>query len=221
MRRSRSHIFLLLIATLLLRAGSAWATIYKYVDENGILHFSNVPNDPQYQPYLDLYPKKGGAGSSHSGNGYAGGIPIDPDSYDHLIRSAASHHQVDPYLVKAVIRVESNFDCLARSSKGALGLMQLMPETATDMEVADPFDPQDNIYGGTRYLSKMLSLFSGNLRLALAAYNAGPGRVLPTNQVPRIKETIDYVERVQHHYQRYKRNSSDRLLALADHSPSS
>jgi soluble lytic murein transglycosylase-like protein len=194
------------------------------VDENGITHYSNVPSDPQYRPILDLHPKRDGDSnvSGRAGRGYAGGLPTDPDAYDHLIRSAASRYQVDPHLVKAVIRAESNFDCLARSNKGALGLMQLMPGTATDMAVADPFDPQDNIEGGTRYLSKMLSLFPGNVRLALAAYNAGPGRVIGIGQVPRIKETIDYIQKVQFYYQRYQKNSpSPKLWAQADYEPNS
>lgn len=211
-------IALPLITALLLLPDRAGATIYSFVDENGISHYSNVPSDPQFRPILDLHPKRGGGAES----GYNGTISPDPDSYDHMIRSAASRYQVDPHLVKAVIRAESNFDCLARSRKGALGLMQLMPGTATDMEVADPFDPQDNIYGGTRYLSKMLSLFPGNLRLALAAYNAGPGRVLGSGQVPRIKETIDYVQKVQYYYQHYQRNSpSTKLWAQAEYEPNS
>lgn len=218
MRLNRFFISMPFVAVLLLLPGRSDATIYSFVDENGITHYSNVPSDPQYRPILDLHPKRGGSGRAVSG--YTGDLSTHPDAYDHLIRAAASRYQVDPHLVKAVIRAESNFDCLARSNKGALGLMQLMPGTATDMAVADPFDPQDNIEGGTRYLSKMLSLFPGNLRLALAAYNAGPGRVIGIGQVPRIKETIDYVQKVQYYYQRYQRNSpSTKLWAQADYEP--
>lgn len=224
MRRASLYITLPLFAALLLLPGRSRATIYSFVDENGIAHFSNVPSDPQYRPILDRYPER--HESELSGQGVAGasagGFPTSPDSYDRLIKTAARRYQVDPHLVKAVIRAESNFDCLARSNKGALGLMQLMPDTAMDMEVADPFDPQDNINGGTRYLSKMLTLFDGNMRLALAAYNAGPGKVIGIKQVPRIKETIDYVQRVQSYYQRYQRNSpTDKLWAKADYEPTS
>jgi soluble lytic murein transglycosylase len=224
MRCASFLIALPVFVALFILPGHAGATIYSFVDENGITHYSNVPSDPQYRPILDLYPERGGDkknGSGRTGRGYSGDLPTNPDAYDHLIRSAASRYQVDPHLVKAVIKAESNFDCLARSNKGALGLMQLMPDTAMDMEVADPFDPEDNINGGTRYLSKMLSLFSGNLRLALAAYNAGPARVIGINQVPRIKETINYVQRVQYHYQRYQRNSPLKLWAQADYEPRS
>ena len=219
MRRVALHLALpLFAAALLLAPGRSGATIYSFVDENGITHYSNVPSDPQYRPILDLHPNRGGGESS----GSTGNLPADPDAYDHLIRAAASRYQVDPHLVKAVIRAESNFDCLAHSTKGALGLMQLMPDTATDMAVADPFDPQDNINGGTRYLSKMLGLFPGNLRLALAAYNAGPAKVLGVGQVPRIKETINYIQKVQYYYQRYQRSSpSAKLWAQADYEPSS
>jgi soluble lytic murein transglycosylase-like protein len=225
MRRIAFQIALPIFAALLFLPGRAGATIYSFVDENGITHYSNVPSDPQYRPILDLHPQRDTAESGGSGRAvsrYTGDLRTSPDAYDHLIRAAASRYQVDPHLVKAVIRAESNFDCLARSNKGALGLMQLMPDTATDMAVADPFDPQDNIDGGTRYLSKMLSLFPGNLRLALAAYNAGPARVIGIGQVPRIKETIDYIQKVQYYYQRYQRNSpSTKLWAQADYEPRS
>lgn len=221
MRPAKQYITLPLLALCLMLPQLAGATIYSFVDENGVVHFSNVPNDPQYRPILNRYPDRRPP-ESPGGQGYSGGAMVSPDAYDRLIRTAAQRYQVDPHLVKAVIRAESNFDCLARSNKGALGLMQLMPDTAMDMEVADPFDPQDNINGGTRYLSKMLDLFDGNLKLALAAYNAGPGRVIGIRQVPRIKETIDYVQRVQSYYRHYQRSSSiGKLWAKADSEPTS
>lgn len=220
MRHVTCHLVVPLFAALLFMPGRVGATIYSFVDESGVMHFSNVPNDPQYRPILDRYPDR--HDSERSGQGRTGGSPADPDSYDHMIKKAARRYQVDPHLVKAVIRAESNFDCLAVSKKGALGLMQLMPDTASDMAVADPFDPQANIDGGTRYLSKMLSLFAGNKPLALAAYNAGPGKVIGIGQVPRIKETIEYVQRVQNYYQRYQRNAAtDKLWAKADFEPNS
>lgn len=223
MRRAAYYIALpIFLGALAFSPSQAGATIYSFVDENGVMHFSNVPSDPQYRPILNLHPDRGTDASGSRRYGYSGESPANPDSYDHLIRSAASRYQIDPHLVKAVIRAESNFDCLAVSKKGALGLMQLMPDTASDMAVADPFDPQENINGGTRYLSKMLGLFDGNLRLALAAYNAGPGRVIGIGQVPRIKETINYVQKVQYYYQHYQKNSpSAKLWAQADYEPTS
>ena len=105
------------------------------------------------------------------------------------IQLAARYHQVDPLLVKAVIKAESNFDPNALSPKGAQGLMQLMPGTARDLEVDDPFDPFQNINGGTKYLRYLLDNFNGNVELSLAAYNAGPGRVAPLGAIPDIPET--------------------------------
>ncbi|MFN2366155.1 MAG: transglycosylase SLT domain-containing protein [Desulfurivibrionaceae bacterium] len=180
-----------------LAAAPVQAAMYKFVDEHGVIHFTNVPSDPKYQPVN---------GSARRGALIVTADPaLDHDAFDAAIHAAASRYQVDPRLVKSVIRAESNFNYLAVSRKGAQGLMQLMPETAGDMQVLDPFDPQDNINGGTRYLRKMLGLFNGNLRLALAAYNAGPTRVAELGRVPRFKETENYVQRVQLFYEEYKK----------------
>ena len=187
------------------------ATIYTYVDDNGVIHFTNVPDDPKFVPVVrERRPKV-------SANSGAGQVLIpgtsadwepDPDYYDQMIRDAALRHQVDPRLIKSVIRAESNFNYLAVSRKGAVGLMQLMPATADDLQVIDPFDPVENIDGGTRYLRKMLGLFNGNLKLALAAYNAGPDRVIKLGRVPNLRETLNYIKKVQYFYQEYKDSSS-------------
>lgn len=109
-------------------------------------------------------------------------------------------HNIDPQLVEAVIRAESNWNPYAVSSKGALGLMQLMPSTAALLGVANPFDPEENIDGGVRYLKHMIERFNGNLTLALAAYNAGPKMVEKNGMVPSIPETVAYVKRVLEYY---------------------
>lgn len=209
MRITEVAITQLALLLVLMIPAASLATIYSYIDESGVVHFSNVPTEPQYRPVVRLEPRSGSA--EHTGQvyipGYSGDWQPHPDSYDQLIKKAATRYLVDPHLVKAVIRCESNFDYLAVSRKGAVGLMQLMPSTATDMEVDDPFDPQDNINGGTRYLRKMLGLFKGNLRLALAAYNAGPSTVISIGGVPRWKETITYVQKVQYYYQVYQKDS--------------
>jgi len=124
-------------------------------------------------------------------------------AYDHLIREAARRHRLDPLLIKAVIKAESDFDPAARSSAGARGLMQLMPGTARDMRVANVHDPGQNIDGGSRYLRTLLDTFAQDLTLSLAAYNAGPERVLEARVVPPIAETQRYVRKVMQLYRGY------------------
>jgi len=118
-------------------------------------------------------------------------------AYDDLIREHAAHYAVNPGLVRAVVQVESNFNPYARSPKGAMGLMQLMPATAQQFGVANPFDPSENIRGGTAYLRQLLDRYDNDKKLALAAYNAGPGAVDKYGEtVPPYRETRDYVARV-------------------------
>jgi soluble lytic murein transglycosylase-like protein len=123
---------------------------------------------------------------------------------------AAREHKLDPLLIKAVIKAESNFNPQAISPKGAQGLMQLMPGTARDLKVRDPFDPAQNINGGAKYLRYLLDNFDQNVELTLAAYNAGPGRVAPHNVIPNIPETKNYVAKVLENYRSYKRKSRPR-----------
>jgi soluble lytic murein transglycosylase-like protein len=115
---------------------------------------------------------------------------------DAAIQTAAAHHNVDPNLVRAVIKVESNFNPRAVSPKGAMGLMQLMPKTARDLAVSNPFDPQQNVDAGVRHLKGLLENFGGDIPLSLAAYNAGAGAVARNNGVPPYRETRDYVKRI-------------------------
>jgi hypothetical protein len=117
--------------------------------------------------------------------------------YDHHVEEAARLHQIHPDLVKSVIAVESEFDQWAVSSKGARGLMQLMPDTARRLGVADSFDARQNIFGGAQYLRSLLDQFGGDLALALAAYNAGPNAVLRYGGIPPYRETREYVRKVQ------------------------
>jgi hypothetical protein len=125
--------------------------------------------------------------------------------YETLILSAAQGQGVEPALVKAVIKCESGFNPSAQSPKGAQGLMQLMPGTQTMLGVSNPFDPQHNIIGGTRYLAMLKQMFGGDLRLTLAAYNAGPQTVIAANYtVPTIVETQQYVQCVLAAYERYR-----------------
>ena len=124
-----------------------------------------------------------------------------PTKIDSIIDRVSSHYQVDPKLVHAMIRVESNYDPSAVSSKGAMGLMQLIPSTAERFGVRNPFDPKQNIQGGVSYLKYLLNLFGGNLPLSLAAYNAGEERVIRSGGIPAIPETEHYVRAITHLYQ--------------------
>jgi soluble lytic murein transglycosylase-like protein len=128
-----------------------------------------------------------------------------------IIIQAANRHQVDPNLVKAVIMAESGYNPRAVSKSGARGLMQLMPRTAKSLGVEDSFDPSHNINGGVRYLRQLLNQFDGNVKLALAAYNAGCGNVRKYRGIPPFKATKFYVRKVFEYYQNYKEHLSEEL----------
>lgn len=177
----------------------ARATIYSFTDEKGVVHFTNVPDNPKYKP---VFTDRNWVPPSPSPASVKGA------AYVNYIHQAASFYAVDPALIKAVIKTESDFDRYAVSPKGAKGLMQLMPDTAKDMAVSDLFDPVANINGGTRYLRKLMKLFDGNLQLSLASYNAGPTLVKAQGRVPDILETKDYVKTVMKHYQRYQKDTA-------------
>lgn len=164
------------------------ADIYRYKDENGVWHFTNVRVDTRYKLYIREYRKK----------------PSEYlKEYGWIIKQASRKFKVEPSLVKAVIKAESDFDPMTVSSKGAKGLMQLMPETANDMEVENPFSPVENIFGGTRYLSLLLERFKNNKRLALAAYNAGPEVVEAYKGIPPYSETRSFIDKVLEYYKQY------------------
>lgn len=150
--------------------------------------------------------------------------PIEPKTessagqYGELIKAAAAKYGLEPKLLESVMAAESNFNPRAISRRNALGLMQLLPETAQRMAVKNPFDPAQNIEGGARYLRQMLDRFSGNLMLALAAYNAGPDKVTYYGGVPPFRETIDYIRRVT---QRLAKTAQANSLPVASHTPRS
>jgi soluble lytic murein transglycosylase len=166
----------------------AQADIYRYVDMNGVVHFTNAPTVAGHS--YSIYIRE--TARTYRVNSL----------YDRYISAAARKHGISSSLIKAVIKAESDFNPRAVSKKGACGLMQLMPETAKDLGIVDLFDPKENIFGGTRYLKKMLTQF-GELPLALAAYNAGPGKVKSRNGIPRIPETRTFVRRVMKYLEHY------------------
>lgn len=178
---------------------SSYADFYSYVDEKGVHHYTNIPpTDKKYK--LKWRTKKASVKPN--------GIYNHPKSYEEEILRAAKQHDVDPDLVKAVIKVESNFNSSAISRKGAMGIMQLMPDTAEGYSVYNPFNPKENIDGGTKYLKKLIEMFGGDLKLALAAYNAGENAVIKYGfRIPPYDETIDYVEKVLMHYNNLKENN--------------
>jgi len=126
--------------------------------------------------------------------------PVSPQQVDAAIEQAAARHNVDPNLVRSVIKVESNFNPNAVSRKGAMGLMQLMPSTARSLHVTNPFDPQQNVDAGVRHLKQLLESYGGNVKLSLAAYNAGAGAVARSSGIPRFSETQNYVRRITELY---------------------
>ncbi len=128
---------------------------------------------------------------------------VDVVRYDGIIREAAAYYSLPFELVKAVVAAESDFEPRAQSAAGAQGLMQLIPSTARDMYVSDIFDPRENVFGGVRYLRYLANTFNGDVRLTVAAYNAGPDVVGKRADVPNIEETQTYVKRVMAFYHYY------------------
>ncbi|MEK7713445.1 MAG: lytic transglycosylase domain-containing protein [Deltaproteobacteria bacterium] len=168
------------------------ADIYKFVDKNGVIHFTNVPVDARFKAL----------GWEVEFEHYIG-------SYEAVIQKMAARYKVEPALIKAVIKAESNFDPSALSRKGAIGLMQLMPATAVNLNVSNPYNPHQNIEGGTKYLRNLTGLFGSDLKLVIAAYNAGENAVIKYGRnIPPYRETRDYVKRVTTYLASYRKEAS-------------
>lgn len=184
------HSFFILWLLCILFAGilPARADVYRYIDAQGNLHFTDTPNHDRWNLYIKEKPSSSSA----------------TQSYQKIIRLHAQSFRLEEALVKAVIKVESDYQSQTVSRKGAQGLMQLIPETARYLKVYDPFDPNENIRGGSQYLRQMLDMFDNNLELALAAYNAGPQTVKRYKGIPPYDETRNYVKRVKYYLDFYR-----------------
>ena len=192
-------VFLLLVflTFFFLAPNISQADLYRFTDQEGNTFFTNTPGEGREKISWPPGPGKSRSLSPAS-------LRQPRETIEPIIASAGKNFSVDPDLIRAVIQAESNFNPQAVSPKGAMGLMQLMPATAREMAISDPFDPEENIQGGVRYLSELLRLLNQRLPLALAAYNAGPDKVLGRNEIPPIEETRDYVQRVLRNYKNFK-----------------
>ena len=183
--------FLVILFLVCLLQDRSRADIYQYIDSAGVLYFTNTPTSSDYV----LYIREKTVGLK---------MGIASRNYDSIIHKAQAKYGVAVSLIKAVIHAESGFDAQAVSKKGARGLMQIMPDNYKVLSISDPFDPSQNIMGGTRYLKQLLNRYDDKLPLALAAYNAGPNAVDKYGQIPPYKETKNYVQKVMTLYNRYK-----------------
>lgn len=208
----------LALALLASAAGPCSADIYAFLDEHGVAHFSDVQLDSRYQLYMKTRPpaepvvalEASPAARTDTGDTSAAALlrPIPAQTskrYEDMIARVAKEQKLEPALLHAVIAVESAYNPRARSPKGATGLMQLMPDTARRYGVTDLLNPLENLRAGARYLRDLLSMFNNNLRLVLAAYNAGEGAVIRSGHaIPPYPETQSYVPRVLQHYEHFR-----------------
>lgn len=165
-----------------------------YIDSNGVVNFTDVPTSSDYKLYIKEKKDRRIQPT------------ISTNQYDAIIKKAQKRYGVEFSLIKAVIQVESGFDPKAVSKRGAKGLMQIMPDNYKNLLVKDPFNPSENIMGGTLYLQRLLRRYKYKLPLALAAYNAGPQAVDKYKRIPPYEETQNYVRKVMEIYSRYKQS---------------
>jgi soluble lytic murein transglycosylase-like protein len=187
-----SKFWCVFVLLLVASAASANPKIYIYIDEQGVRHYTDVPDSNRYR-LLVLRPQD----RTVSGDRYDAQLLARATQFDAIIEHAASIAAVQPNLLRAVIVVESGFNSRAVSKRGAIGLMQLMPATAARFGISDLYDPRQNVAAGARYLKFLLDRFGQNVSLALAAYNAGEDAVDRNGgQIPPFSETMAYVPRV-------------------------
>ncbi len=182
----------MVILSITVFGSASHARIVKHTDSKGVIHYRNIP-EARADKKVRSHQKA---------------------AYDRIIINKSSKYGLEPSLIRAVITAESNWDPKAVSKKGAIGLMQLMPSTARDMKIGDPFSPEENIEGGTRYLRYLLDRFDGNLDVALAAYNAGPTVVERSGGIPSITETRKYIRKVLSNTKNIVRRGPSRIHKL-------
>lgn len=201
---------LLLVLLVALPLGVASANpVRTWTDKDGVIHFSNIPKGKRSAARYQT--RKDGVKVVLDGSEAPKGAPVrkaftpkEVPHYDEYLTEACARYRIPEALARAILAAESNFDPEAISHAGAVGLMQLMPQTALMMYVDDILDPRENIHGGVRYLRLLTNEFEGDLVKVIAAYNAGPAAVKKHGGVPPFAETREYVERVLRFYQRYK-----------------
>ena len=186
-------IFFVTIFSIITAGSSVYADIYMYIDEDGVTHFTNAPTSNEHEYKIYIKEKTAVSKKFYS-----------TDKYDHFIADASEQTGVDSRLLKAMIKAESDFDPRAVSRKGAMGLMQIMPENFKMLNIENPFDPWQNIRAGAEYFQRMYERFNGKLALSLAAYNAGPTAVDRYKRIPPYQETEEYVRRVLRYYRTFK-----------------
>jgi soluble lytic murein transglycosylase-like protein len=204
-------------------AALAWADVYSYTDRDGVVHFTNIPprrgkggKGGKWKKVLVSAPDKGSKAAATRGScERCDRVPARDRSperftrYDAFIHEAAELYKIPVPLIRAVIKIESDYDPRVVSSMNAKGLMQLMPDVESDMGVTDVFDPRDNILGGTRLLRVLANRYDGDLTLTIAAYHAGMGSLAKYgNQVPPYARTREYLERVLARYHEYKADAA-------------
>lgn len=194
-------LYLLILAGLGITVQAA-ADIYRYEDDEGVLHFTDAPTDRRFKIFMRDIKKDRQLRTTFR----LAGCARDPKEFEPIINACALEYGVDKSLVKAVIHAESGYNPNAVSSKGASGLMQLMPKTAEGLKVSNSLDPAENIRGGVRYLKFLLETFKGDVNLALAAYNAGLSRVAQYRGIPPYAETRNYVAKVLNYQKSYQNN---------------
>lgn len=196
------QIGVVLLATVLGHTHFAQADVYRFTDQDGIVHYTNVKPVDQSNVKTFTFPCYASDLSCRQLDWER--IPLDRQAFSQEIEAAAQFFIVDKSLIRAIIHAESAYQPEALSPRGAQGLMQLLPITQQELQVEDAFDPASNIRGGTRYLARLLREFDQNVELAAAAYNAGPGAVHHHGGVPPYPETREYVRRIKILYRRYR-----------------